>query len=108
MTLLAIATLLLLAAGCATQSPDEVRVRWVRVPLEEIHRVCAQQQGRNPTVIGHNAACANFNRDAGYCVIYAADYTEKLGMSSASDRRERALMASLGHELKHCFDGPWH
>ena len=99
---------LVLAAACATPAPDQVTVRWVRVSQDEIHRVCASAQGHNPTVIGRNRACAHFNRDGGFCTIYATDYTERLGMESASDRRERELMASLGHELKHCFDGHWH
>lgn len=99
---------LVVLAGCATRSPETVEVKWIRVSQDEVHTRCAEHQGHNPTVIGHNQACALFNRDVGYCVIYAVDYTEKLGMSAESNRRERALMASLGHELKHCFDGPWH
>lgn len=89
----------LLWAGCATRSPDHVTVKWVRVGQDEIHRVCAQRQGHNPTVIGRNRACAIYNRDAGFCTIWASDFI---------DVRDRELMASLGHELKHCFDGPWH
>lgn len=100
--------LAIVLAGCATSSPDVVSVRWVRVGPEDIHRVCAAHQGRNPTVIGSNRACATYDRDAGFCTIYATDFTGRLGMDSATDRLERALMASLGHELKHCFDGPWH
>lgn len=98
----------LLLGGCATTSPDEVRVRWTRVSQDEVHHLCIQYQGHSPTVIGSNHACAIYNRDAGYCRIYATDFKGRLGMDSATDRQERALMASLGHELKHCFDGPWH
>lgn len=99
---------LLLTAGCATRPPDSVEVQWVRVPAEQIDKFCKDRAGRYATIIGHNRGCSQWNRDAGTCTIWSPDSNEKLGMSAVGDRRQREVMATLGHELKHCFDGPWH
>lgn len=88
----------LVLSGCATPSPDAMSVRWVRVDQEEIHRVCAQEHGHAAIVIGKYRGCTRFSREARVCTIWAVDF--------ALTERER--MATLGHELKHCFDGPWH
>ena len=86
-------------AACATPAPDKVTVRWVRVDQAEIHKVCGKQHGAGAIVLGHYRGCSTWNRDAGVCTIWAPDFPEV---------KQRELMATLGHELKHCFDGPWH
>ena len=98
MKLAAICTALALSA-CATTTPQSVSVRWVRVALEDVHNVCAKQHGAGAIVLGHYRGCSTWNRDAGVCTIWAPDFPEQ---------KQRELMATLGHELKHCFDGAWH
>lgn len=73
-------------------------MRWVRVAPEAIGKVCGAQHGASAIVIGHYRGCSRWNRDAGICTILTPDF----------EIHERNLMATLGHELKHCFDGPWH
>jgi transcriptional regulator with XRE-family HTH domain len=90
---------LLALAACATPSPNTVTVKWVRVSQEEINKVCADKHGRDAIVIGYYRGCSTWNRDAATCTIWAVDFPET---------KQRELMATLGHELKHCFDGPWH
>lgn len=93
------ASLLAFATACATTTTQSVSVRWERVALEDVHKVCAKQHGAGAIVLGHYRGCSTWNRDAGVCTIWAPDFPEQ---------KQRELMATLGHELKHCFDGPWH
>ena len=90
---------LLALSACATTTPESVSVRWVRVAIEDIHKVCKDRHGAGAIVLGHYRGCSTWNRDARVCTIWAPDFPEQ---------KQRELMATLGHELKHCFDGPWH
>lgn len=109
MTLLTIAALLiLLAAGCTTR-PRAVEVEWIEVTADRIVQVCRDVGGKdNEPLVGHSRGCSVYNRDARTCTIWAPDSDIKLGMSVQEDRAQREVMATLGHELKHCFKGRWH
>lgn len=87
----------LLATNCASITPDQVTVKWVRVSAEDINKIC-KANDPVPIVIGKYRACSTWSRDAKTCTIWAPDFVIN----------EREKMASLGHELKHCFDGGWH
>lgn len=82
-----------LLAGCASPQLDAVTVRWVRVedPLAECRKVypAAPLWGVRGCAVMRGAECT----------IYARDV-------AGPEDRER--LATLGHELKHCFDGRWH
>jgi hypothetical protein len=94
--------LVLALAGCVTQPPPReatIDVVWNRV--EDPHKACQQLSGRSELfrILG----CSKWN-DAGadgsrVCSIYAP-------MPRSEHDTER--LATLGHELMHCFDGSWH
>ena len=94
--------LILLLAGCATAEPPregKIDVVWNRV--EDPQAACRQLSGRPEfyRVLGcskWNAARADGSR---VCAIYAP-------MPRSEHDTER--LATLGHELMHCFDGRWH
>jgi hypothetical protein len=91
---LALATLLLLNA-CATMG-NSVSVVWHKVTPAEAREICTRFVG--PAAFGNFwRGCAVVK--SGTCTIYAPDF-------SLITQREQ--MATLGHELKHCFDGAWH
>jgi hypothetical protein len=96
MKTLAVAALIVLS-GCVSV-PDRVAIEWKRGTPEEIDRACRKTHGAHAIVLGHYRGCSVFNRDAKVCTVWAADFT----------LLEREKMATLGHELKHCFDGQWH
>jgi hypothetical protein len=94
---------LALLPGCVAAPPGSdsgVAVVWNRV--EEPHRLCESLSGRKHFF--HILGCSQWaepNSQGGprLCSIYAPE-----------PRNERDLerFATLGHELKHCFDGNWH
>jgi hypothetical protein len=96
---------LVLAAlpACVSTPPAPetgVAVVWNRV--EEPHQVCESLSGRKHFF--HILGCSQWsepNAQGGprICSIHAPE-----------PRNERDLerFATLGHELKHCFDGNWH
>ncbi len=94
--------MLLLLQACATapRADSNVAVVWNRV--EEPHRVCESLSGRKN--LFHILGCSHWSGPATAggprtCSIYAPE-----------PRHERNFerFATLGHELKHCFDGNWH
>lgn len=85
--------LLLLLAGCAAAPRDAVSVRWVRV--EDPVAACRKAHPTAP--FWGVRGCAVMRGSE--CTIYARD---------VADAQDRDKLATLGHELKHCFDGSWH
>lgn len=87
------AALLLVLAGCAHVPPDVVSVRWVKV--EDPVAACRKAY---PSAPFWGVRGCTVMRGA-ECTIYARD---------ADGEQDRERLATLGHELKHCFDGRWH
>lgn len=85
----------LLLAGCAGQPATGQLVEWIKVPPEQIHKVC---MGKSSAVLTYYRYDACSMREGGICRIYAPDFKAY----------EMAMEARLGHELKHCFDGRFH
>ena len=91
---------LLLSACAATPASDNVAVVWNRV--EEPQRVCESLSGRKN--LFHILGCSHWSGPATeggprVCSIYAPEPRHE---------RDFERFATLGHELKHCFDGNWH
>jgi hypothetical protein len=98
--ILAVVLALLPACASPPPAPDAgVAVVWNRV--DEPHRVCESLSGRKHFF--HIMGCSQWSQPPPQggpriCSIYAPE-----------PRSERDLerFATLGHELKHCFDGNW-
>jgi hypothetical protein len=101
---LGFAIILIVLPACVATPPAAdsggVAVVWTRV--EEPHRVCESLSGRKHFF--HIMGCSHWSEPPAQggprtCSIYAPE-----------PRSERDLerFATLGHELKHCFDGNWH
>ena len=78
--------------GCATPD-DALTIRWVKVPLAQIDRAC---QG----ALGHKRpfpAWGCYVRSGNACVVYTATVAE-----------DRRIHDTLGHEVRHCFEGAFH
>ena len=93
---------LLLLAGCATPQPPRggtVDVVWNRV--EDPNAACRGLSGR--AELFRILGCSKWNdvRADGsrVCSIYAP---------MPRSERDTERLATLGHELMHCFDGSWH
>lgn len=77
--------LTLFLTGCATRG-DVVSVKWIRpASHDELKTLCDPLE----LVIG----CQWYER--GTCIVVSMDY-------AGPD------LETLGHEVKHCFDGKWH
>ena len=94
--------IVLLLAGCASAKPPgggKVDVVWNRI--EDPHKACERLSGRPELfrILG----CSKWNDVAAdgsrVCSIYAP---------MPRDERDTERLATLGHELMHCFDGRWH
>ena len=94
--------LALALCACATAEPPRegtVDVGWIRV--DDPQAACANVSGRRELfrVLG----CSKWNdvRPDGsrVCSIYAP---------MPRSERDTERLATLGHELLHCFDGSWH
>lgn len=98
---LLVAVVLAVLPACVSTPPEPgVAVVWNRV--DEPHRVCESLSGRKHFF--HILGCSQWSEPAAQggprvCSIYAPE-----------PRHERDVerFATLGHELKHCFDGNWH
>lgn len=78
--------LALFVSSCATPPAPVQSVAWVRASsVEDATRLCK----RPYSVLG-----CQWRKD-GICYVVAMDY--------GGD-----TLTTLGHELKHCFDGSWH
>lgn len=85
----------LLLGGCTSlDTTHAMLVTWHKV--DNAHEVCQRLSGR-VMFFKHIKGCARWS--ASECAIYAPDFQQE---------HERDKMATLGHELKHCFDGKWH
>ncbi|HEX7052841.1 MAG TPA: hypothetical protein VF211_02760 [Burkholderiales bacterium] len=91
-----------LAAACAAPEPPRggpVDVVWQRV--DDPHGACQEVSGRREVfrILG----CSKWNEaradGARVCTIYAP---------MPRSERDTERLATLGHELMHCFDGRWH
>ena len=92
------AFLLALLPGCAGtkhDADDQMEIVWFR--LEEPHQICEKLSGRPEffKILG----CSKWSEQRRTCAIYAP---------MPRDERDTLRMATLGHELMHCFDGNWH
>jgi hypothetical protein len=94
--------LLVLLAGCASAEPPrggKVDVVWNRV--EDPNAACRGLSSR--TELFRILGCSKWNdaRPDGsrVCSIYAP---------MPRSERDTERLATLGHELMHCFDGAWH
>ncbi len=93
-----LALILVVLPGCMSspKQPDEpIVIVWNRV--EEPHKLCEQLSGRPEffKILG----CSKWSDARRTCAIYAP---------MPRDERDTQRMATLGHELMHCFDGNWH
>jgi hypothetical protein len=91
--------ILLLLSGCATT--DYVKVQWHRIPNEPTYRFDKR--------LGHSSATkANgFSRNVdGVCHIWAPD--PPVTVVDGKRVFKQGQWGTLGHELKHCFDGAFH
>ena len=93
----AIAICLLLAACSAPVKPPPAArvIQWIKTPAQDIHKLC-RGMSNAVLVMGRINGCSKVEK--GVCTIYATD-------GSFSDK---GRMEVLGHEFKHCFDGPRH
>lgn len=92
----------LVLAGCAgAQPPREGKIDVVWNRVEDPQKPCERLSGRPELfrILG----CSKWNdvRPDGsrVCSIYAP---------MPRDERDTQRLATLGHELMHCFDGSWH
>jgi hypothetical protein len=94
--------LVILLGACATPQPPRngnVDVVWNRV--EDAHATCQRLSGR--TELFRILGCSRWNEvrpdGSRVCSIYAP---------MPRSERDTERLATLGHELMHCFDGSWH
>ena len=86
----------LLLAACAAPPKSATRaIHWVKTPAAEIHKVC-RGMSNAVLVMGRINGCSKVEK--GVCTIYASD----------GAFADKGRMEILGHEFKHCFDGPRH
>lgn len=85
MTCLAQFLVVALLLGCA--SVGEQRIVWHKASDSDLHALCKDDKVRG---------CAW--RSGGACHVVAPDLSE-LSLFT---------LETLGHEVKHCFDGSWH
>ena len=90
-----------LLSGCGTanllrvpeSAPEQVTVRWVRVPRSQIRLWCAKANMRLGAQPLPTEAIACAVRDSDVCTIYTTpEVSEEI----------------VGHEVGHCFMGAWH
>jgi hypothetical protein len=74
---------------------QQVVVSWERT--EDAEKVCRTWFPSFTPFFYRIRGCAKWAGNV--CTIVAPDF-------KSEDEREK--MATLGHELKHCFDGSWH
>jgi len=93
---------MILLAGCASATPPRggaIDVVWHRV--EDPNATCRALSGR--VELYRIRGCSKWNAaqpdGSRVCAIYAP---------MPRNERDREAFATLGHELLHCFDGPWH
>lgn len=84
-TIMAVSFALVFLAGCAAGAG--MRIRWERYAIEELQRVCGAP--RAIRVVGCYA------RVGDSCVVRTWD-------------QDPELHDTLGHEVRHCFEGAWH
>lgn len=86
-----------LLLGCTTPPVQKgVLVVWMKTPADEVHDVC--RTATRPLLLG-GRVLGCYIRNGEVCTVYSPDFT---------DERDKKAMATLGHEMKHCFDGHWH
>jgi len=93
------AAFLTACASTPEPAPERVAVVWERV--DDVQGTCQKVSGR-PELFklrGCSTWTATDSTGQRICSIYAP--------APASERDTQAL-ATLGHELLHCFDGHWH
>lgn len=81
--------LALFLAGCATNPDSGIVVRWYKHESKASFDTACEITVRHGAVIG----CAR--PGAGVCNIHTRT-------------NDRDLNDTLGHELRHCFEGNWH
>lgn len=84
LAILAVASL----TACATPPADRFRVEWTDDPA----KACGGE-----ALIGHIQGCSR--REGDTCVIHAR---------RPRSENDATRLTTLGHELLHCTDGPWH
>ncbi len=88
-------------AGCAAAEPPRGKVDVVWNRVDDPQAACARVSGRRELfrVLG----CSKWNDaqpdGSRVCSIYAP---------MPRSERDTERLATLGHELLHCFDGSWH
>jgi len=84
--------------GCASTHKnvdDPVEVVWFR--LDDPQKTCERLSGR-PEIF-RILGCSKWSDSRRTCAIFAP---------MPRDEKDTQRMATLGHELMHCFDGNWH
>jgi hypothetical protein len=88
--------LILLLAGCAT-TDDYVKVKWHRIPDEPTTRFDKRIGHSKETKVNGFARMVD-----GVCHVFAPDPPMVEG------KYVFGQWGTLGHEIKHCFDGSFH
>lgn len=89
--------ILIVLTGCAAVDHEAINIVWHRAEAKEASdayvRVYGKPSGR--------AALGFYYWDGAQCHVYAPDTSSKSGVLNGD-------MDTLGHEVKHCFDGLFH
>lgn len=96
--------LLLPLAGCATLAPtsqDTHRIEWVQLEHPQLAEACAQYVGEGTKMrrVVDPAIEGCFKRGPDRCTVYTLP---------ARGPEDETVHRTLGHEVRHCFEGLFH
>src|SRR5215510_8547813 len=89
---------LLLLCGCAATRPQEsgaITVRWQMASLAEVNEIC----NAGVSAKHRKSVWGCYRRTFDQCTVYTA---------SPDSREDAQLHDTLGHEVRHCFQGAFH
>ena len=92
------AILACLLTGCASAPTDGVRVIWHRMDSETMTMTSGDRRAFNVKGFAKKVD--------GVCHVWAPD--SPVTVVNGKRVIDEARMATLGHEIKHCFDGSFH
>lgn len=85
-------------------APDPIEISWVRLAPGDIRAVCAPVRGSVPSWVEIRGCHVKLGR---VCYVIAPDpdlTRDALGRRTYA----RDQWSTLGHEVKHCYDGLFH